>query len=854
MRRREENEMREELDALAAIAGRREIGSMAHVMEDARAVWGWTWLASIGADLRYALRTLRSQPAFVAVAALSLGLAIGANSAVFSFADALIFRPLPVPHPSAILDIALTTPDDFGEGMSFPDYRDLRQQSRSFAALAAYRIATVAAATDAAAPARVRFAALVTDNFFPTLEVPAAAGRTFLPSEAGVPVAVVSDDFLDQFGGKPAVGSIVHVNGIAFTVVGVAPKWFTGTERILRPSLYLPLAMSQRLDAAAKDPLEDRGLHDLVVKGRLAAGATMQSAQAELSAVAAGLAREFPKTDGNRRVFVRTELQRSILLAPQLLSLIKMLMGLVALILIIACSNLANLLLARARARSREIAIRLSIGAGRMRLVRQLMTESFLLAILGGLAGVVFAYGGVRLLETLSVPSEPPNILPVEMDWRVVEFSLLAALVSCLLFGLAPAWQTVRMDVLAALKSGGRGASGSRRTLGRDTLVVAQIALAMVVLIAAGMFFAGFRKALVVAPDFRTDHVIGMDTAPALLHYSPAQTVDYYRQLVDRARLMPGAADVAMTESLPLSTSQTVVGVVPEGYRLPKGREKIIVFGAAVDSGYFRLLRVEITRGRAFNDADRADSARVAIVNQQFAKAYWPNQDPIGKRIRIDKPDGPEAEVVGVAKTGHYLLVNEQPSPFVYLPYTQNPRRRMTLIVQSTGDPAALAAPLRDLVRSIDPNMPLYNLRPVATLYQSRATDTWLQFFQMVGTMALIGLTLATIGLYGLIAYTVNRRVQEFGIRVALGARKGDVVWLVERRGLVLAALGLAVGGVLTRFALPMLSAGFFGLGSTSAAVYFFVPLALLLVSALASYLPARRAASLDPLRALRNE
>ena len=434
---------------------------------------------------------------------------------------------------------------------------------------------------------------------------------------------------------------------------------------------------------------------------------------------------------------------------------------------------------------------------------------------------------------------------------------MLAALGSCIFFGLAPAWQTARTDFVTALKTGGDGAAGKLRTFGRDLLVAGQIALAMVVLIAAGMFLASFRNILAEPPEFRTDHLIGMDTAPAALHYSPEQTNAFYRRLVDRVRTMAGVAGVAMTEALPLSPSQTAVSVAPEGYQFPKGREKEIEFGAAVDAAYFSTMHVEIKRGRAFTDDDRAGSRRVAIVNQQFAKTYWPGQDAIGKRIRVesmDGMDGPAAEVVGVAKTGHYLTVNEKPAPFVYLPYEQNPRSRMTLIVQSTGDASALATPLREAVRSIDGNVPVFNLRTVATLYESRVTDTWLNYSQMVGTMGFIGLALATTGLYGLVAYTVSRRVKEFGIRVAIGATRRDVVWLVERRGLMLAGVGIAIGGALTAVAAPMLWASFPGLGASSPALYALVALALLTVSAIASYVPAQRAAGLDPLRALRNE
>jgi len=858
LRRREEREMHEELDALAEMAGPGELGNLTQAAENGRAVWGWTWLESIAADVRYAFRGLRGEPGYAAVAVLSLALAIGANSAIFSFADAVLLRPLPVPDASSLYDIIYTTPDNSFEGMSYPDYRDLRARSRSFAGLAAYRLTTLAAATDPAAPARVRLAMLVSDNFFSAVGVEPSAGRVFLPEEAdspGRPVAIISGDFRRQYAaGQTAVGGSLRLNGIVFTIIGVLPDSFTGLDRFRRPSIYVPLGMWQRLAGAAMDPLEDRAQHDLVVRGRLHPGIRRQSAQAELAAIGAALAREYPKTDRNRRMTIRTELARRAQQSPQLLSTVKMLMGLVALILIIACSNLANLLLARAGARSREIAIRLSIGAGRLRLVRQLMTESLMVAIIGGAVGSFFAYGGILLLGTMSVPSEPPFILGVELDWRVVAFSFLAALGCCIFFGLVPGWQAVRMNVVNALKTGGHGLSGQRRTLGRDVLVAGQIALAMVVLIAAGMFLAGFRRMLTMTPDFRIDHIITMDTAPAMLDYSPEQIQAFYRQLVVRARTMPDVAAVAMTESLPLSPSQTVVTVVPEGYQFPKGREKTVEFGAAVDAGYFRTMKVEIVRGRAFTEDDRAGSRRVAVVNQEFAKTYWPGQDAIGKRIHLDSADGPAAEVVGVAKTGHYLLVNEPPAPYVYLPYAQNPRPRMTLIVESLGDPESLSTPLRELVRSIDPNLPVYNLRTVATLYESRATGTWMQFFQMVGAMGSIGLALAMTGLYGLVAYNVSRRVKEFGIRVALGAKRGDIVWLVERRAIILAAIGIAAGAVLAALAGPALAASFIGLGSSSPGVDALVATGLLSISAAASCLPARRAAGLDPLRAIRHE
>jgi predicted permease len=852
--------MREEWESLAAIAGGgKELGNFTLAMEDVRATWGWTWVEGVVADVRCSWRALRKQPAFFAVAVLSLALAIGANAAMFSFADALLLRPLPVPEPSGLFDVGNITPDNPLEGMSFPDFRDLRDRTTSFTDLAAYRLTTLSVAANAAAPAQIRFAVLASDNFFRVAGVDPATGRAFLPEEAkapGRPVAVISHDFWQQqfASDRNVIGGTIRLNGIAFTIVGITPESFTGLDRFVLPSIYVPLAMAQRLAGEAMDPLEDRGRHDLVVKGRLSPGSSPESAQAELRTIGAALEHAHPKTNHNRRPVVRTEFARRIQQTPQLYALAKMLMGLAALILVIACSNVANLLLARARARGRDIAIRLSIGAGRGRLMRQLMTESILLAAAGAAAGLLLAYGGVRLLQTLSVPSDPPSVLGVEMDWRVVRFSLLAGLASCLLFGMAPAWHSARTDVVDALKAGARNLSGPTRTLGRDVLVTSQIALAMVVLIAAGMVLAGFRQMLVTTPDFRTDHLISMDTAPALIHYSPEQIKVFYRQLVDFAGMLPGVEAVTMAESIPLSPSQSRMAVAPEGYVFPKGREKAIVFGGAVDAAYFRTMDVDIRQGRAFTDDDRAGSRRVAIVNEQFAKTYWPGQDAIGRRIRLDSAQGVPVEVVGVARTGHYLSVNEPPAPYVYLPYEQNPRPRMTLIVQAAGNPAELAPLLRDLVRSIDANVPVFNLRTVAALYESRGIGTWLELFQMVATMGLIGLALAITGLYGVVTYTVARRVKEFGIRAALGATRRDVVWMVERRGLILASAGIAVGATLTVVISPLLAAGFVGLSASSAGPYIVVALSLLLVCIAATYMPARRAASLDPVRALRDE
>jgi putative ABC transport system permease protein len=816
-----------------------------------------TGLEGVSADVRYAVRTFRRSPGFVAVAVLSLAGGIGANGAIFSFADALILRPLTVHRPSEILNVTNSTPGNPFEGMSYPDYRDLRSRSRSFSGIAAYRNTPVGASRDASAPPRMRLAALVSDNFFDVLEIAPTLGRGFAPDESAQPgraVAMLSYDFWQtEYAADPAaIGRELRINGIDFTIVGVTPRYFTGLDRFVRPTIYVPLAMAQRLAGAASDPLEERDRRQLTVRGRLNPLATRESAQAELETIGRDLALQYPKADANRRMTVRTELETRVQQSPQLLSLVTMLMGLVALVLLIACTNVANLLLARAGAREREMAIRLAIGAGRARLVRQLMTESLLLALLGGGAGLEIAYGGVQFLNTMSVPSDIPSILGAQMDFRVVLFSMAAALGSAALFGLAPAVQIARRSLAPALRTSGGSPAKHTRTIGRNLLVVAQVALATVVLVAGGMFVDAFRQMRVIDPGFRTDHRISFDTNPPSLRYTPEQAYKFYRKLVDDARALPGVAEATLAESLPLSPEQSTLTVVPEGYRFLKGQQAATVFGGAFGTDYFRTMGVALLRGRAFDAADREGSRRVAIVNQQFADTYWPRQDPIGKRLRIGGPDGPQAEVVGVARTGRYLVANEAPASYVYVPFEQNRRSRMTLILESTGNPSALAAPLRGLVRTLDANLPVYNLRTVAYLVEQRAGETWLQFLQMVAAMGLLALILAVVGLYGLIAYSVSRRIPEIGVRMAVGATRANVIGLVLRQGLVLAAVGIVAGAGISIWAAPLLAAGMGTVGKASPLTSIAVAAMLLLVSLAACYLPARRAATLDPLRALR--
>jgi predicted permease len=813
-------------------------------------------LDELGRDLRYAVRQMRKSPGPTAIMVITLALGIGANNAVFSFSDAILLRPMPVARPSEVMAIADTTPDGRSGGFSYPDYREIREANRSFSGLLAYRLTTLSVATRASEPPRVRQAMMVSDNFFPTLGIEPFLGRAFTSDDATLgrdPIAIVGYDFwVSELGAdRGVIGQTLRLNGVAFTIVGVAPKSFSGIDRFFPPSLYVPLAMWGRLENTKDVPLEDRARYELNVLGRLQPRVSRQAAQLEATALGQNLERSYPETDAGRRIMVWTELQSIVAKEPSRLAMVAMLLGLSAIVLVIACVNVANIALMRAMARTREIAIRLSIGSGTMRLVRQLMTENLALALPGSLAGLAFGYGGILLLRRIRIPSDPPFVLDLRMDARLLTFNLIAAVLSCLLFGLAPALQSRRVQLVSALKSG--GVDGASRTRGRNVLVVSQIALAMVLLSAATALLGGFRKMLTADPGFRTDHLVAAALDPSVLRYSSDQKGTFYRRLVEELRSSPGMKSVSLMESVPLSLDQSSVTVVPEGVQLQKGRESVTVLGGAVDQSYFSTLKIEVVHGRAFNSDDQATSPRVAIINDEFWKRYWPNQDPIGKRLRLmNRPNGPTAEIVGVAKTVRYLLPWEQPQPYVYLPYDQNPRSAMSLVAESADNSTALAARLRETIQKLDPEMP-YNIRTVASFAQSTLSN-WLVLIQMITIMGVLGLILALVGLYGLVSYAVSRRTSDIGLRMAMGASRASILRLVLRRAAVLSTTGVAIGCALTAMAAPALSAGFVGLGAMNIASYLAIPASLLLVSMAACYAPARRAAYLDPVRALRYE
>jgi predicted permease len=812
-------------------------------------------------DIRYAIRTLRNNLGFALVAILSLALGIGLNAAIFSVADALLLRPLPVPNPSQVVSVRSQHRGDSPGGMSYRDYLDYRSKTKSFEDLAAMQVAPVGFAKSKGELPQMKPGLICTGNIFRVLHVEPRIGRDFRPDEDQVPgrdaVAVISYDFWkNEFGASPdAIGKTVFVNGIDFTIIGVTPESFTGIDQYFRPDIYIPTMMEPRLAGTPeRNFLEKRDDRGLIVKGRLKPRVSLASANAEARLIAKWLEAAYPETNRNFTAAVRTEFQVRVDQSPYDAILAGLLLGLVGIVLLIACANVANLLLSRARARSREIAIRLAIGAGRWRLVRQLLTESLVIALAGCAVGLVVGRLGVDLFSRVRIVSEIPIVFDVRMDSRVVLYALLAALVSAAVFGLAPALQATKTNLVPALKSGtGNGDGKRRRLLGRNTLVIAQVAGSLLLLVCATQLLRATYFLLSTPPGFRTNHILMVTFDPTLVRYTPAQTQNFYKSLVERARAVPGVKSAALTRVVPMSNMFVGEAIVPEGFQLPPGKENVGVFANTVGGGYFDTIGTPILQGRAFQAADTADSPRVAVVNEWFVRHYFPNLNPVGKRFWIGSRSGPAVEIVGVAKRSKYQSLVEPPIDAIYLPLSQNPQTRMTLLAESYGNSASLVGPIREAVRALDPNQPIYSVRTMEEYFKERGTKIVSMLTEMTGLIGLLGLTLALVGLYGLMSYSVSRRTREIGIRMAIGADRSGVVRMVLKQGLLLTGIGVAVGALASLAFGRALTAGM-GIPSFDLRMFLAVPLALLAMAALSAYVPARRASRVNPVEALRLE
>lgn len=813
-------------------------------------------------SVAYAVRMLRKDLGFTVVAVCSLAIGIGATSAMFSFADAMLLRPLPVWEPGRVAAVTTTTSSPFGvdSAISYPDYKDYRDRNRTFSGLVAAAYSSFGFSRSAANTPKMELGFFVSGNFFRVLGVEPALGRGFRDSEDQAvgrdPVVVLGHDFwVSQFGASHSViGTRIRLDGLDFTIIGVAPENFTGIDSFVRPTMFVPLAMSPRL--ANVNNLEKRDVRWLFVKGRLKPGVGVAQAQADLAAIATQLQRTYPQTNRNQRVTVQSELELRIAQNPPNTALVAMLVILSLCVLLVACANVTGLLLSRARARSREIAIRLAIGAGRGSLVRQLLLENVLLALAGGLFGIAIAYGGARYFSGIPIPSDLPIVFSIDVDRRVLLFTLAVSLLSTLLFGLAPALQTTRPNLVPALKAADADTSGKRRLWGRNSIVVGQVALSLVLLIVSAVLVRGFQSELAQGPGYRTDRLFLTSFDTQLVHYSNDQSKHFYKELLDRTRSAPGVQSAALTSVVPMIGGDGI-NVVPEGYQLPRGQQTVMVFNAYVSDGYFHTLGIPVLRGRGFLETDQANTSLVAVVNEEMARHYWPKGDALGKRLHLRSATGPLVQIVGIAKMSKYFWIAEPPIDYIYLPYTQDQRSAMIVVAESIAPDAATLAPvLRGITRSLDSNMPVFDVRTMHDLYTQRAVKTPNIIADSVAGLGVMGLVLAIVGLYGLIAYSISRRTREIGIRMAIGADRQNVLRMVLKQGLTLGAIGVAIGLVVSFFACRLLTSAIWvaSFSHTNLLLFAAISLPLLLVILLAAYGPARHASLIDPMKALREE
>jgi len=815
---------------------------------------------------------LRQNPGFALTAIVSIALAVGANSAIFSFQDALLFRPLPVENPSTLVTVNSRNPVGRFEGFSYPDFADVRDKTTSFDGLVAYRLIPAGISRDENSQPQFRVGMLATGNMFDLLGVKPHLGRGFLPDEDQLPgrnpvVVLTYDLWKNEFDGDPSiVGSTIRIGragGSEFTVIGVAPESFTGMDLVLRPAFIVPVMMGPQLLGQTDVMLRDRntpGNADMFyVKGRLKSGVSLEAANADVSALAKTFEQMYPNTHRGRGAAVRTEIRSRLDAAPILGGVVAAVFGVMLVILLIACANVMNLMLTRGRSRAREIAIRLSLGANRARLIRQLMIESLMIAMAGGALGLLIAQRAVDIFSTWELPGDVSGGFSFELDSRVLLFTLAVSVISAVMFGLIPAFRSTKTDLTDALKSGGLS-SARRRSFVKNGLVAVQIAGSIVLVMAAAQMYRNTSRALAANPGFSMDHRLTMRLDPEVAGYSPERAMQFYETLVDSVRGAPGVKSAALAGGLPFTTEALTARVAPEGYELPPGIDALTVRSDIVDEHYFQTLNMALLRGRGFTPSDQADAPRVAVVNEAFAQRFF-GGNALHKRmwIGIDK-DEVAVEVVGVSVTGKYQSAVEQPAPFIYLPLRQHSRPRMTLITETSGDAVAMAPALRTLIRSIDPNMPIFSVRTMEDVFE-RNGEAPIHIFNMVfSATALMGFFLAMIGLYSVVAYQVARRTREFGIRMALGAERSQVMKSLLKQAAVVAGIGMGIGLGLSIAIRPVLLA-MLGRPTAGGAPSGFeplllvcLPLALMLITLAAAAIPARHALRIDPQQALRQD
>ena len=814
-------------------------------------------------DIRYGIRMFTKNPGVALVAVVTLAFGIGANTAIFSGVSAFLMRPLNVPNASELVrPVEITEDRELTDEFSYPDFLDYRNQATSFTGLAAEDM--IQAAIDAENQNDVIWGQVVSANYFDVLDVKPIMGRTFLPDEdkqiGANAVVVLSHSFWQRrLASDPnIVGKTVQLNNRPYQVIGVAPEYFVGTKFALALDFWTPISMA---DDLRRNPgiLAERGSHWMGIIGRLKPGVSLAQSSAEFSAIAQRLNQAYPDNRSNTtKGIVMSEVDgRWAEMGNTFKSGGAIAMAIVGLILLIACANVANLMLARAAARRKEIGIRLALGANRARLVRQLLTESLLLSIAGGALGLLLALWVTALMEGF-IPVLEYNVIKnfFALDSRALVFTLIVSLATGLVFGLAPALQSSNPDVVPVLKGDPELARrGKRRAFGlRNMLVVAQVALSLVVLVCGGLFIKSFRRAQTMDPGFGNENGLIVSLSPTLVGYEEQQARNFYRQVLERVSHVPGVEGAAFARTLPLGDSSNSNGpVLKEGETLARGSAGRNIMTNIVSAGYFNSMQIPIVEGRDFDDRDTPKTQRVIIINQQMAQMFWPGESAIGKRIYIGSDNTDLMQVVGVVKTGKYRNLAEDPKPFFYYSMDQLRPRTMAMVIRPSVDPRSLVGAIRSEVQAIDRRVPLFAVKTMAEhkTYALWAPDMAASFSLAFGVLAIL---LSAVGLYSVMAYVVSQRTREVGIRMALGANRVHVLKMITRQGMQLAAVGVGIGLLLALALAQVLSSLLIGVSGYDLPTFIVVPVLLVAVALLACYLPARRATKVDPLVALRYE
>ncbi|MGH9732154.1 MAG: ADOP family duplicated permease [Candidatus Acidiferrales bacterium] len=844
-----------------------ELGGVEQVKEETREVRAGHSVDMLWQDVRYGARMLRKNPGFTVVAVLTLALGIGANTAIFSVVDWLLLRPLPGVNDAARMTYLGAQLKEGGthRAFSYPDFEDIRKQSSPvFSDVAGLQLFQRDGLRADGKNLRI-WTNYVTGNFFETLGVRPALGRLILPSEGRVagtdPVLVLSYAYWQrEFGGNPGVvGMRATVNGYPVTIIGVAPKGFKGAVAILDTQGYLPFAMANAISVDKSDFLTNRGDGSeagLMLIARLRPGVSLATAQPVLNVVAQHLARQYPKTDTwkSMRATKLTAAPPGNDALPALGAIAALFLFLAGLVLLLACVNVANLLLVRADARSREMAVRAALGAGRGRLMQQLLTESFLLASLGCAGGIALGIGGSRVLSSINVGSSVPFTLDFSFNWRVFAYAFAAALVTGIVVGLVPALRASRGNLNEILHEGGRTSTGGRQRL-RDTLVAAQVAGSLILLVIAGLFVRSLQMVQHINLGFDPSHVLNLSMDPHEAGYDSAKSAQFFHDLVARVRALPGVHSASVAAAVPLGPNSYDSTLKIAGHETAQDQAAPSAGYNAVAPGFFETLHIPILQGRDFLESDNKDSQRVAIVNEAMARKYWPAQNPIGHEFTAGEDPDHTLQIIGVAKDSRTDDITGRIRPFFYQAFAQKFMTPATLQVRAIAAPDSMAPRILEMIRTAEPSLPVFD---VQTMAQSLDTFDTVGPFELgaglAASLGILGLILAVVGVYGVVSYAATQRTHEIGIRMALGAQRAEILTLFFRQGLLIVAVGLGVGILATLGISRVLGNFLVGVTGSDPLTYVGVSVLLALVALVACYVPAQRAMHVDPMTALRHE